>query len=70
MRERRGEVEEQDGGEEDGPDEERVDGHVDRVAVVRAVEGVVLLQVEEAAAAARLRHGLVGLLGFLSMRAR
>lgn len=57
-----GEVEEEERGEEDGPDEERVDEDVDGVAVVRAVEGEVVLQVEEAAAAAaaaRLRHGCV-----------
>ena len=59
VRERGGEVEQQERGEEDGPDEELMDAHVDGVAVVRAVEGVVPLQVQEAApaAAARLRHG-------------
>ena len=51
-----GEVEEHERREEDGPDEDLVDAHVDGVAVVRAVEGVVPLQVQEAAAA-RLRHG-------------
>ena len=56
VREWGGEVEQQEHGEEDGPDEELVDAHVDGVAVVRAVEGVVPLQVQEAAAA-RLRHG-------------
>lgn len=49
---RSGEVEEQEGREEDGPNEERVDEHVYRVAVVRAVEGEVALQVEDSAAAA------------------
>lgn len=38
-----GEVEEHERGEEDGPDEELVDAHVDGVAVVGAVEGVVPL---------------------------
>ena len=56
VRERGGEVEQQERGEEDGPDEELMDAHVDGVAVVRAVEGVVPLQVQEAAAAARFRH--------------
>ena len=71
VREWGGEVEQQERGEEDGPDEELVDAHVDGVAVVRAVEGVVPLQVQEAAAAAaaaaaaRLRHGSPDPLGCL-----
>lgn len=56
VRERGGEVEQQERSEEDGPDEELVDADVDGVAVVRAVEGVVPLQVQEAAAG----HGSFG----------
>lgn len=48
--ERRREAERQERREEDGPDAERVDEDVGRVAVVRRVEGVVSLQVEQ------LRH--------------
>lgn len=38
-----GEVEDHLGGEEDGPNKEDVDGHVDGVTVIRAIEGKVLL---------------------------
>ncbi|RZS17613.1 hypothetical protein BHM03_00049778 [Ensete ventricosum] len=46
VEERRGEVEEEEGGVEDWPDEEGVDEDVGRVAVIRSVEGEVLLQIE------------------------
>lgn len=42
----RGEVEKDEGGEENGPNEEDVDGYVHGVAVVRAVEREVLLQIQ------------------------
>lgn len=49
VEERRGEVEEEEGGVEDWPDEEGVDEDVGRVAVIRSVEGKVLLQIEHLA---------------------
>lgn len=49
VEERRGEVEEEEGGVEDWPDEESVDEDVGRVAVIRSVEGEVLLQIEHLA---------------------
>lgn len=46
MEEGRGELEDEEGGVEDGPDEEHVDEDVDGVAVVRPVEGEVSLQIK------------------------
>jgi len=64
VRERGDQVEEQDGDEEDGPEDDPVGGHADAVALVVVVgaiiaveeEHVVPLQVEEPAAR---RHGLI-----------